>query len=338
MLYNNIIEKRFDIHKLMGLRRLNNHGAGIIESVVAIGLLALFITVFGASYTIVITNTLLKNKNLAYNVAIEEIEALRNTPYTQLTNRSDSAFIEVAYNKGHWLVASPGGAPSSPNILEVASPTGNPSGVTGLSIVPGFDYSDFTLETDVNVRSDSPAGWQSGIYFRYHDSSNYYRTYFTATDLYIDKNVDGTETSLNSKSKTFSENTWYTIKIITSTNNIDVYINDVLELSTTDNDSSFSKGRIGLVSFDSAHQYFDDVSVTEGDTNSWNFDSDTIGQIPSGWERFSINDLPNGVGLLTIQDDQMGYTDIKNVTVKVSWQERGNTYYVELETLITRNQ
>ncbi|MCH7492534.1 DUF1080 domain-containing protein [Patescibacteria group bacterium] len=322
----------------MRLQRPNNNGSSIVESVVAIGLLALFVTVFGASYTIVINNTLLKNKNLAYNVAVEEIEALRNTPYTQLTNRTDADFIEVAYNKGSWLVASLGSSPSSPNILQVGSPVGNPSGVTGLAIVPGFDYSNFTFETDLNVRSDSPAGWQSVIYFRYHDSNNYYRAYFTSTDLYIDKKVDGTETSLGSKTKTFLEDTWYTVKIITSSNTLDVYINDVLELSATDSDSSFAKGRIGLASINSAHQYYDDISVTEGATNAWNFDSDTAGELPSGWERFSVNDLPGGTGLLTIQDDQSGFTDIKKISVKVNWQERGNTYSVELTTLITLTQ
>jgi len=314
----------------------NKKAATILESMVAIGLLGFFILIFGASYTIVTANTYLRHKNLAYHLAAEEIEAIRNTHFSQLTNRTNADFIEVAYNKGSWAVTSAASAPSSPNVYKLASVAGNPSGLTGLAAVPGFDYDDFTFETKVRALTGSPANWQVGIYFRYHDKNNYYRASFDSSNLYLDKKAAGAESSLDSKVKTFLPNTWYTLKVVASDNSFEIYINDILELSATDDDSSFSKGRFALLGMNSVHAQFDDLNIINGASKLWNFDSDTVGKVPSQWNRFSLYNLTQGTDKLTIEDNQPGFSDIKQVTARVEWKERGHLKSVELITLITQ--
>lgn len=310
-------------------------GYTIIEAIVAIGLVGFFILIYGASYTAVTSNQFLKNKSLAYNLAAEELEALRSTPFARITNRTDGNFIEVAYNKGNWSVKSDAAAPSLPNVYEIASPAGNPSGITGVAVVPGFDYDNFTDETKIKVMADSTAGWQAGVYFRYHDADNYYRVYFTGTNLYIDKKVGGVETSLTSKAKAFSTNTWYTLKVVANNNAFEVFVNGTSELTGTDAVSSFTAGRLTLLGLNSVHAYFDDISITTSATKTWNFDSDAVGQVAASWQRFGLNDLPRGIGKLTIEDAQTGFTDIKKVKARVEWYERNNLKYIELSTLIS---
>lgn len=74
-----------------------NVGYTIIESIVAIGLVGLFILIYSASYTAITSNQFLKHKSLAYNLAAEELEALRSTPFAKITNRTNGNFIETAY-------------------------------------------------------------------------------------------------------------------------------------------------------------------------------------------------------------------------------------------------
>ena len=314
----------------------NQVGSIIIESVVAISLFSLVISLFGASYTIITSNQLLKNKSLAYNLASEELEALRNVSFTSLSNRTDSDFIEIAYNVGTWSVQQSGSAPSGTNVYNLTPPTGSPSGITGVAVVPSYSYNDFTFETEIKVLPDSPSGWEAGTAFRFHDSNNYYAVYFSSTNLYIVEVVDGVESALNSKTKIFSPNRWYTLKIVTLDNAFEAYIDDVLELTTSDTDSSFSNGKLALYGQDSVYAQFDSVSVTAPVSKLWNFDSDTVGEIASQWQRLNISALPSGTGKLTIENSEAGFDSIKKVTARIEWVERDNNRAVELKTLITQ--
>ncbi len=313
----------------------NQVGSILIESIVAISLFGLVLSLFGASYTIITSNQLLKNKTLTYNLASEELEALRNVSFTTLTNRINSDFIEVAYNRGTWSIQQSGSAPSGTNVYNLTPPTGSPSGITGIAVVPGYSYGDFTFETEIKVLSNSPSGWKAGTAFRYHDSNNYYAVHFSATNLYIVEVVEGVESTLNSKAMIFSQNTWYALKIVTLSNAFEVYIDDVLELSTSDTDSSFSNGKLALYGQNSVHAQFDSVSITDPVSKLWNFDSDTVGKIASQWQRLNISDLPSGTGTVTIENSEAGFDTIKEVTARIEWIERDKNRAVELKPLIT---
>jgi len=314
----------------------NTKAATVIESLVAIGLVGFFVVIFSSTYTIVAMNAHLKHKSLAYNLVSEEIEALRSIPYSQLSNRENSDFIEVGYNQGNWAVQSFVSAPSSQNVFELTSPTGNPSGITGVSILPGFEYDDFTFELDFYIHSDSPSGWKTGSYLRYHDENNFYRIAIDQSNIVVNKKVNGTTSSINSEAKNFQTNTWYTLKVIVNDLTLNIYIDDILELTAVDNDHSFTDGKIALLGEDSVHANFDDVSVSNGSTQSWNFDSDSSGLVPDTWKRFGLYDLSFAISKLTIADYQGTYSDIKEITASIEWQEKGNTRIVKIQTLITK--
>lgn len=314
----------------------NQHASTIIESIVAIGLASFFIGIFGVSYIATSFNQHLKFKNLAFNLVSEELEAIRATSYDQLSNRTNSDFIEVIYNIGSWSVQTNATAPSSPNTYMLTIPQGTPSGITGLATLPGFEYGNFTYESEIFVKSDSPSGWQAGLLARYHDVNNYYYVYFTATNLYLKEVVNGVETSLDSKIKNFSTDTWYTVKLVATNNSFEVFIDDISELTATDAENSFTQGRLALFGANSTHAYFDDVSVTTASTITWNFDSEAVNSIPTSWQRFGINDLPQGNTKLTIEEPEVGHSDLKKITARVEWQERGNTRNAEASTLITQ--
>jgi len=323
-------------------------GFTLIESIIAIGLTGILILIFAASNTYISANQYLKHKSLATQLAEEELEALRNVQFAQLSNRTAANFIEVAYNKGVSQVESLTGAPSGANVYELTpSSQSGTTGVTSLSVVPGFDYSDFTVTVRIKVPTGS--SWETGLFLRYHDINNYYRVYLTSSNLYFVKKVaGGTETPLQPQpapSISAPINNFYYLTIIADGNNFKVYYDTTPDLTTpkftaTDSDSPFLSGRIALFGGDSVHAYFDDVSIFTSSTTTWNFDSDTPGKIAKGWQRFGLNDLPGGAAELTISDYTIGsttYTDLKTIKAKVKWNEKDKEKSVEISTYISKH-
>ncbi|MDP2683980.1 MAG: hypothetical protein Q8P20_02880 [bacterium] len=312
----------------------NNQGSTILESIVAVSLMSVFVVIFGVTYTLVSTGQFLKHKNLAYYLAVEEIEALRQAPFSYLTDRTDADFIEVAYNLGSWQVAEHASAVSSPNTLKLNSPETITVGITGVSIIPGFEYDNFTLESEIYIDATSPSNWQAGFLTRYHDENNYFLTYFDSNGVYLFKKVAGVDTLIDSSVKSLSTNTWYKLKHVANGSSHEIFIDDVSEINTTD--SSFAEGRLALLGKNSVQLFFDDVNVTTLSTDTWNFDSDEIGSLPSEWYRFGINDLPSGVTKLTIEDGEIGYDSIKKITARVEWSEKGKNKSIEIPALISQ--
>lgn len=313
----------------------NKHQTGLtlIESLVAVSILSLFVLIFGASYMYITTNSFIRERTLAYNLVTEEIEALRNIPFSQITDRTNEDFIEVQYNVGSWLVATHASPQTSPNVMSHNAASVNEDAQI---ILPGYEHSDVTVESAMYVPASSPSGWENGLLVRYRDSQNFYHVYFSNNTLYIAENIDGTPEILNSKILTFNTNTWYDIKVIITGSTIDAYVDDVLELSGTDMQSSLDKGRLAISSSNGSHLVVDDVSFIDTTSLNWNFDSDTVSSVPTGWIRLGINDLHQGATKLSITDDQIGYTDIKRVTASVEWFYRDQVRSVEIIALITR--
>jgi len=318
-------------------KEFQKSGYGIIESVVAIGIIAVFITVFMSSFYFISFQKYIRNKGLAYNLAHEEIESLRRVSFTELTDRTDTQFINVAYNVGDLFVNSSAQAVSAPNVYELAKPASFTSGVTGLAILPGDDYDDFTFESSVKALTDSDNSWGAGLVFRYRDSNNFYRVRIAANDLILYKAVNGANTILYSKSQVFSKDTWYKIKVEASGSTLNVYLNDNLLTTTPVTDTAFSIGRLGLAGLNTVHAQYDDVKVTTAQTTTWNFDGagEITGEIAVGWQRFGINDLPSGVDKLTIENAETGYDDIKKVTASIEWQEQDKNKSVNIVTYIS---
>ena len=306
----------------------NQKGVVFIEVIVAIAVIVVILVIYSASLRSLALNKKTRLMNLATSLISEELEAIRTIPFASLTNRIDAPFVGIAYNKGNFKVKKDTGT-SPPNVLNLSSST-NPT-EPQIALLPGGSYDDFTYEVKANVLSDSPTGWRVGVYFRYKDSQNYYSLYFSQDKIIMNKVIDGIPTSLYSSSQTFSTNTWYTLKIVTNEDTLTPYLNDN-PLTTAITDYAFSYGSLALLGSNSVHAHFDDITLTTGSTTTWNFDADTVGDVPQGWERFSLYDLPGGEGKLTIENYHDG---IKKVQIEVIWEEEGKEKSVKFTTLVS---
>jgi len=310
---------------------INQKGATLIELLVAIFFILVIIIVFTISFRSINLNEEIKMKSAAHFLALGEIETIRKIPFIKLTNRNNANFMGVAYNLGTAEVRADNSAPSLPQVYKLLPSSLSQNNITSLAIIPGNAYQDFTFETMIKVLDVSPLNWQAGFVFRFEDIDNYYYFLFDSSSIKLGKIVNATPSTLYTSSQTFNLNTWYKLKVITNGTSISLYLND--ELLSNIIDESLSKGVIGLVGLNSAQISFDDTTIITSSTNTWNFDNDIEGGTASGWERFGLNNLPNGQGKLTIEDYN-GHTTLKKITVEVSWVEKQKTKSVKLITLI----
>ena len=94
---------------------------------------------------------------------------------------------------------------------------------------------------------------------RVQNATNYYyATLRSSGKIELKKLVNGSSTTIASKSFTISSGTWYTVRLEVIGNALSLYVNGTLQLSGTD--SQFASGRAGLATF-FASAVFDDVLV-----------------------------------------------------------------------------
>lgn len=308
---------------------------GLVEVIVALGVVAVFIAIFVASTQNVTALRTARNRGVALNLVREELEAIRATPYADLTDRTNVSFMNVAYNRGSWAVTTDGSAPSQPNAYRVEAISGA-TGLSGVAVLPIGKRADATLESSVKVLTGAPGSWQAGVLFRVHDQQNYYWARFRSTDITLGKVVAGTSSTLFTKLQSFSTNVWYTLKIVTSGATINLYLNGTLLTSPAVSDSSFSSGWSTLAVWDGTPANFDDVKLTTSGTTTWNFDaaSETVGASALGWKRSAPSDLPAATEKLTVADAISGQTGLKKVTARLEWKEGTVTKTVELTTYV----
>lgn len=133
------------------------------------------------------------------------------------------------------------------------------------TIVANSHYTDFTYETDVVVNRDDT--WSdSGLIFRANDVTNNldgYRGYYAGISADRNKVIlgkcDNKWIEIDAKNMTINKGETYHLKVEVIGNNIKVYINNVLKISTSD--TTFVSGHIGLRSF-KTQAIFDNVNVT----------------------------------------------------------------------------
>jgi hypothetical protein len=169
------------------------------------------------------------------------------------------------------------------------------------------------------VDSSSPAGWGAGLVFGYHDAENHYRFRYTSGGAALEKVVNGTKTTIWTQSVAHSTNTWYTLQVVASSNSFTLKRNGVT--LTTQSDTAFTSGDLGVIALNSTQTAFDSVSVVESTgTSSWDFNADTVGSVPTAWVRRSTKDLPTGTGTLTLSN-YLGDSTIKSATATVTWKD-----------------
>ncbi len=306
-------------------------GNSLIEIVVSLFIIIMVLSIFSSSIVVLRANQGNQNKNLAYGFAEAELAALNNYPFDSLTERTDGDFIGLAYNLGQQKITSDPGAQSSPNVQSVAPSSITVNGnISSIVLLPESYYADFTFSGYLKILSSSASDWQAGIIFRYQDIGNYYYWSVTGNTIKLIKVLSGVPSVLWSQSQISNLDTWYKLKVVAAGTSLKVYFNDILKVDQSD--GSIVSGYLGFMGQNSAYYYLDNLhlesSVKNGD---WYFDTEEIDSFPAGFLAISPSGLAGLRGKLTIEN--YGGTDIKKITAKVSWQEKGSAREIQLQTV-----
>lgn len=293
----------------------NEAGFTLAETLITIGLATmLFVTYFA------VVSGLIFMRRTQYEVQAaaflqEELDALRSVPFSTLTTRTNGSFLGIPVQRGSWTAQTVGGHQA----MRLGTAQTAKVEETGLMIVPGNYRRDFTYSAEVRIDSTSAAGWGGGIVFGYRDAENHYRFRYSSGGAAFEKVVNGTKTTIWSQSVAHSTNTWYTLQVTATSNSFALRRDGVL--LTTQADTAFTSGDLGIIALNSAQMAYDTVSVIEsGVTTSWDFNADTAGSVPTAWVRRSYKDLPTGNGTLTIAN-YLGDAAIKSATATVTWRD-----------------
>lgn len=296
-------------------------GFTLLEVIVALGGLSVLFLVVLAMFNVVKMQRNTEARALAQQILQEEAEALRSASFADLGVRTATPFIEVAYNSGPWRTDNPVGAHTVPNTLQVDA-TGGASAI----VVPTGSVTDGTYETYFRVRTGSPAGWKFGMYLHYHDDQNNYLLQGSATGFTFYKTVEGTQSALPwTAAVGITPGTWYKLAILAAGPSYTVKLNDIVLNASAMVDDTFASGHWLLAASDGASIDFDTVRFDNTLALAWNFDTatETVGHYPLGWNRPSPDDLADGTTSVTIEEPEAGFSDLKRVTLAVTWTERG---------------
>lgn len=304
-------------------------GFTLIEALVSILVVSFLIFVFASISFYLKTAGDIKNTILAYNIAQEEIEALRNLTFNSLINQTEGSFLNVVHNQGTWQVINDGAT----NVYELSG--SSQTGLTGLARLPFGPLADYFLEADIKIDPDSPSSWQTGFFLRIKDINNFYRVNLSSTNLYLSKKIGGAETLLFSTNLPTTTGSWNTYKFVASGNNFEIYRNATLLGTAQDPESSLSKGNLALLGLNGVHAYFDEIKINGSYVANGNFEEGPLNEIPKDWEWLSLYELPQGEGYLTVEDYE-GDPNIKNILVTVRWQGANKQKEIKLQTLISK--
>lgn len=293
-------------------------GFTLLEALVTIGLAAVILAIYSALLMGVYFLSRTEFGVQATSFVQEGLDALRTLEYDDLLDRTEGNLLGLTFTRGDWAVFDDGGD----NVLRLPIATDDLGGETGLAALPGNYRTDFTVTADVKARNLSASGWSAGLAVRYRDSENHYRYRFAAGGIAFDEVYQGTVTTLWSQSATYNKDTWYELEVIASGDQFTLKRGGIT--LTTVTDDTFATGDVAIISLDGALVDANDVSVTEGSTTTWDFESDEEGAMPDDWRRISAFSLPDGNATLTIED-YLGQADMKKATVIVSWTETALT-------------
>jgi hypothetical protein len=122
-------------------------------------------------------------------------------------------------------------------------------------------WGEYSVQARVKVNA-MDAGRRVYLAGRFTDSNNWYGAAIyndVPTQVQIRKKVAGTSSDIAEGTYAITPGTWYTLKLELKGSTLRLFVNDVLQIETTD--TSFSSGRIALL-VDRSDVSWDDVLVT----------------------------------------------------------------------------
>ncbi len=155
---------------------------------------------------------------------------------------------------GSWSVVTDG-----TKVDKQSSTSANAYSYTGTS-----SWADYSVQARVKALSFNGTGRTVGITARYASTSNYYYLALSnANQIQLGKKASSGSAVLASKAVTVQTNTWYTLKLTVTGNQLQAYVDGVLQLTATD--SALATGKVGFMALYASAE-FDDVVVDSGAT------------------------------------------------------------------------
>lgn len=291
-------------------------GFTLVEIMVTIALVGAMFAVFG---TALIGNAIRSQaafETQATALAEGALAAALSLPSSSLTDRSGAPAIGLVEKRGQAAVAQLPGTPSSPNALAVVATSTAVYGMTFSSPLPDGPYEDFTASVAVMAPADAGSDWRAGLVFRATDLGDCYRLTVGTDSVTLDKLVDGTPTALYTAPLGVDPGSWTILSIAAVGQDLSISKDGVT--LTTATDPAFAYGEIAMVSEGGELGAFDDLTVSGATSDSWNFDADPPGDLPSGLETSGATDLPGGTLGVTIGHPTAA--DLAEIDVTVGWQ------------------
>lgn len=351
--------------------RVQTHpGWSLIDALLSIAVVALLGVLIAGLGALARSNTRAIRTISAAAVANDQLAAIQRLDITTVSDQTSGAPLNMVYNAGAWSVVqdltgvdslTPCPPPSlsqhcGANVLELPGSASFANKESGRLQFPADTYGDTVLQASWKVVGDSPANWIFGLYFRMTDLRNGYRLRIGSSsvdfqaggaiqNVIMEKLTNGTASTLYISSGVVNvpTNTWMAFRLTMAGNSFTVTKDGAAFISTvTDGTNPFLLGRAALVGWNGVHARVDDVTTIDpsGCSGSpgvcWNFEAEDI--LPTAWSRFSVNDLPdvtpttfdNNIAV-TIEPWPVGATDLKRITVVVSWQDGSQ---IESETAV----
>lgn len=323
----------------MRFNHFHNKGFTFIEILVGMTLLIALIIVVGSisnSFQIVHKVRL---KQDAYLLLSEQLEVLRELPYTNLVDIVDEPFEGILYPKGSFTISTDT-AQSGNNSISATRHYNGDSTLTALTTPPiGNMASNGTFTAYFRIPSSQPDPWQLGLLFRAQDERNTYTLTMSNSIMTFNKIVNGTTSTLFSSAQSLGKETWHKLELISSGADFTAKLNDILITPSAVTDTEFTTGYIGLGSFSNTNVYFDSISYdSENNLYSWDFDEvdNEIQKEPLGWKRMSPYTFPSVTTAYTISDEEADDSSpLKNITATLSWND-GSDQSLSLETYVSQ--
>jgi len=320
------------------MRSLKHFRAGVtlIELVVAIALIGVLVIVFvSALFGFRLLNET-KNRYRAIALSETALDALRALPGTSIDDQTDMPFLGVLVNAGNFEVSAAPNAPSAPNILREFSSSPASLNVSGLLLLTPKVAATTTVEAKLQWVPDSSASGtpRVGMMLRGTDLTHGYFYTVDPNSIQFELRNGATTTALFAAAGSYASSTWYTLKAsVDGAGNFSLYLNG-LPISTV-TDTAFSTGEAALIG-ESALINADDIILSGDTSDSWNFDGEEVGALPSSLRRAGFGDLPKGRGTLTISNAFVGNSTLKKATVRVYWAGTQEEKKVEASTFINK--